>query len=625
MIQTNLLTFHLFNFKHYLGPNPYLNASAVVFDFALFANAKPRAIDDYVLVIGKELSAIAALQLTSYTDLLAQTVLEVGKLNMGLHLERLSVKSYNRTDRIAVQSIHEPTSRGVVDLVWDWLEAITLGEDFDFPSRIRRLQERFRQSVYGGPTSYSLLRTAYSKGIPIFYLPWERLMQYGYGKYLVRGISTTFDCDSHLDSDFTTYKDDCKEFLANCGFPVPKGKVVYSLEEALAAAEEIGYPVAVKPVVGHKGIGVTANIQGDRTLELAFEQAAAASPHGRIEVIVEQSLTGNDFRLLCAGGQFVAAVERRPPFVIGDGKSTIAELIEGENATEARQDTPTSALAKIIVDRVMENYLDEQRLSLNSVLEEDQLVYLRKVANISSGGVSVEVTPIVHPDNRILAQDIAQYFRLACLGVDVITPDISKSWKEGGLGIIEINSAPGVSMHLNPAIGESVDVPSRILEVFFKPGQPCRMPIITFNRLDQEKLYEMIDLILLRHPNWLVGSVCRDGVWLNRSSRTLQREYNSSVRSLLRHRRLDLLIAEYPEEIFEQEGMFYEGSNLVVLDQPTETERILGRDLLPNGRLIIKEGNEISVRESDLRECYRLAESESFSSVYLKELARLIG
>ena len=151
------------------------------------------------------------------------------------------------------------------------------------------------------------------------------------------------------------------------------------------------------------------------------------------------------------------------------------------------------------------------------------------------------------------------------------------------------------------------------------------MPIITFNRLDQEKLYEMIDSILLRHPNWLVGSVCRDGVWLNRSSRTLQPDYNSSVRSLLRHRRLDLLIAEYPEEIFEQEGMFYEGSNLVVLDQPTETERILGRDLLPNGRLIVKEGNEISVRESDLRECYRLAESESFSSVYLKELARLIG
>ncbi len=86
-----------------------------------------------------------------------------------------------------------------------------------------------------------------------------------------------------------------------------------------------------------------------------------------------------------------------------------------------------------------------------------------------------------------------------------------------------------------------------------------------------------------------------------------------------------MLIAEYPEEIFEQEGMFYEGSNLVVLDEPTETERILGRDLLPNGRLIVKEGNEISVRESDFRECYRLAESESFSSVYLEELARLIG
>jgi cyanophycin synthetase len=223
-----------------------------------------------------------------------------------------------------------------------------------------------------------------------------------------------------------------------------------------------------------------------------------------------------------------------------------------------------------------------------------------------------------------LAQEISQYFRLVCLGVDVMAKDISKSWKEGDFGIIEINAAPGVSMHLNPAVGESVNVPHYILEYLFPREQPCRLPIITFNRLKRENVYHIIDHILLKHPHWTMGTVCRDGVWLNRSQKNSHQDYNSNVQSLLRHPKLDLLIAEYPEEIFEGDGTFYEGSNLIILDDPSETELILTRDLLPKGTIIIKRGNEISVQAKGQIESYRLAEGESFSYVYLKEINRLL-
>lgn len=292
-------------------------------------------------------------------------------------------------------------------------------------------------------------------------------MQYGYGKQQIRGVATTFDVDSHLDSDFTTQKDDCKRFLAELGFPVPQGDVVVTWEEAREVAAELGYPLAVKPVSGHKGFGVTAEVQKEIELEAAYQRAVAAvSEEERFGIIVENSIAGHDFRLLCVNGRFVAATERQPAFVIGDGTSTIKELIDRENLSPQRIDTPTSPMGKIQTDDAMHRYLDEQQLDLESVVDRDRIVYLRKVANLSSGGFSIDATQRVHPDNIILAQDIAQYFHLTCLGIDIITKDISVSWKEGNFGIIEINAAPGVYMHLNPAIGEPVDVTSRILETF---------------------------------------------------------------------------------------------------------------------------------------------------------------
>ncbi len=616
--------FDIFNFKHYMGPNPYLETGALIFDFALTEYAQPPAISDYLSIIGDRYPHLRDETYESYGHLFARTVSEVGKLDMGLHLKRWSIKPFPACMKIAVESLHARTSRAVVYCVWDWFEAIAQGKDFRIDDQFKAMQDQFRYSVYGGPTVYALWRTAYEKGIPVFYLWDEGLVQYGYGRKQIRGIATTFDCDSHLDSDFTTRKDDCKAFLGTLGFPVPKGDIVASLEDARAAAREIGYPVAVKPVVGHKGIGVTADVQDSEELKYAFSRAVNAIPKEQpVRIIVEKSFKGPDFRLLCVNGRFVAATERRAASVVGDGHSTIEELIEQENRKPDRIDTPTSPMGKIQCDEAMEMYLEEQGLGLDSVIESDRTVYLRKVANLSAGGLSIDKTSSVHPDNIILAQDIAQHFRLTCLGIDVIAKDLSKSWKDGDFGIIEINAAPGIYMHLRPAVGDSVDVPSHILETFFDSAEKARIPFITFNRISVQELQEVIDDILMRHPDWTIGAVCRDGVFVNRSEKNLNKDYNSNVQNLLRNPQLDLLIVEYREDVLEADGMFYYGSNLVILDNPTETEMMLTRDIFHDSTTVIKEGDTISIRSHGLLEQYQLGSAEPFSRVYLKEIPKI--
>ncbi|BAS54200.1 glutathione synthase [Leptolyngbya boryana NIES-2135] len=615
--------FDIFNIRAYVGANPYLSMAAIVFDFTLTKNQNALPVEQYAKIVSDRYPDFREKTFTSHADLFAQTVAKVSALEMDLHLQHWSVTAYPQFDRIAVETLHARTSRELIFSVWDWFEAMTQGQDFAIADHIEVLQAQFRRSVYGGPTVYALLKSARELGIPTFYLWDEGLMQYGYGRKQVRGIATTFERDSHLDSDFTTRKDDCKAFLQTLGFPVPKGRIVSSFNEALNAVDRIGYPVAVKPVVGHKGIGVTANIQSDEDLEAAFDRAVeAVEPEQSIRIIIEQSIEGDDFRLLCVDGKFIAATKREPASVVGDGMSTIEELINRANRSPERSDTPTSPMGKIHVDDAMHRYLAEQDLSIETVLERDRTIFLRKVANLSAGGLSIDATPNIHPDNIVLAQDVAQHFRLTCLGIDIMTRDLSRSWKEGNFAIIEINAAPGIFMHLKPAIGNRVDVTSHILKTFFHSSAEARIPIITFNRVTLSDLQTAIAYILRHYPHWTIGAACQDGILINHSEKPLHPDYNTNIQNLLRNPKLDLLITEYPESILDRSGMFYEKSNLVVLNDPTEIEMMLAKNIFEDAKVVIKQGSKVSTQYQGLIEQYAL--SESFDQVYLEAIAAMI-
>lgn len=612
--------FDLAVLRYYEGPNPYLEREAVTFDLALTGSPPPLPIEAYVAEVARSYPHLTGSQYPHHAYLFARLVAEVGRLDLGLHQDLVRVHPRERLHRIAAQAVHWRTTHQVIYFVWDWLEAFSAGEPFDYRGRMAELQQRFNRSPFGGPTTYALLSAADRRHIPTLYLDDEGLVQYGYGRKHVRAVSTTFSTDSRLDSDFTTRKDDCKAMLRRLGLPVPTGEVVLSLDAALELAEEIGYPVAVKPLAGHKGIGVTANVQGPEELERAYGRAGGP----KAAVLVETSLAGTDFRLLCVNGRFVAALERRPPWVEGDGASTVEALIERENSRPEREDTAASPMGKIIRDEAMEACIAQQGMALDSVPPAGRTVWLRKVANLSAGGVSIDVTRHVHLDNIILAQEVARQFRLTCLGIDVIAQRLDRSWREGGLGIIEINAAPGVYMHVNPAEGQGVDVPGAILGTWFPTPKAARVPIFAFNAIGPESIKIIVDLVLSRYPHWNVGAVCPRGAFINRTERPLHQDYNTNVKNLLRDPSIDLLILGYDEATLEADGMLHLGHDLAVLDKPTPTEEVLARDLLPGGTLIKLTGRSVTIRRDGLYEEYQLDPLDRFGRVFLREMTIIL-
>lgn len=600
--------FDIFNLRHYVGPNPDLACEAIAFDIVQTGDPRPLSIADLQEQIAKKLPAVADMTFDSHEQLFGQVISLVNCLDLNLHLSKWEINEKDGVHRVAFHVIHKTTSWKVVYFVWDWFEYLCdpQANEFDFDTQFAALQESFSRSVFGGPTSYSLIKAAAKKGIPVTYLWDEGLFQYGYGKNMIRGIATTFDSDSHVDSDFTCRKDDCKAFMSEYGFPVPEGDVVYELEEALDAAEDIGYPVVCKPVVGHKGIGVTANIEDEEQLKIAFAEAVKAVPEGEsAAIIVEAFISGNDHRILCVDGEFVASVKREAAYVIGDGESTVMELIEIENAKDIRADTATSPLGKILTDEVMDQTLAEQELSRESVLERGEKVHLRKVANLSLGGVSEDVTDIVHPDVIAMSRAIAQHFKLTVFALDVITDDIANSWvpqkgqRRANFGIIEINAAPGIYMHLKPAYGRSIDVPTRIIETYYDEREDARIPILTFNQLTKPSLKRIIDYIMHNEICRYPAGVCLDGMFLKKHEFPVNADYNANMRNVLRNPRVEMLLAEMPLDIYASEGMYYNSSDLLVLEDPNETEMILVEDVEPGATIMIRKGNDVEIRRGD--------------------------
>ena len=644
--------FDIFNMRHYVGPNPDLSCEAIVFDFTLTGNPKPLALAELHTEVTKRLPQLSSdatkqpepahtetatdhLSIVAYGKLFAKVVSIINRLGMNLHTTKWDLTQHTDFARIAFHVIHKNTSWDVVYFVWDWFEYICNKRDnrFDYDAQFSELQDSFSSSVFGGPTTYSLIRAAFLKNIPVTYLWDEGLMQYGYGKNMVRGMATTFDSDSHLDSDLTTRKDDCKAFLSEYGFPVPEGDVVYDLEEALGVAAKIGYPVVCKPVVGHKGIGVTANIENEAQLETAFKEALKAAPEGAsASIIIEAFITGEDHRILCVDGEFIAAVKRVAAYVTGDNKLTIGELIARENATAIRADTATSPLGKILTDEVTHNTLADQGLSIDSVPCQDEIIYLRKVANLSLGGVSENVTDLVHSDVIAMSRAIAQHFKLTVFALDVITDDISKSWrpaegeKRANFGIIEINAAPGIYMHLKPAIGRSIDVPSRIIDTFFYEGKESRIPILTFNKLTSPSLRRIIDYIMHHNIRRYPAGICSDALFLKKHELPVNPDYNANMRNVLRNPRVDMLLAEMPVAIYQFEGMYYDRSDLLVLEDPSDIELILTEDVVPNATIMIRRGNQVEIKRGETEPEHLQVEFEDeFFSQVLREIHKHFG
>lgn len=362
-----------------------------------------------------------------------------------------------------------------------------------------------------GPSTRSLIKAAEERGIPWFRLNNQSLIQLGHGKYQKRIEATTTSNTSMIGTEIAKDKSLAYRILSDLGLPVARQRLVYKLARAVQAAEKIGYPVVVKPVDGNHGKGVTVNVRNEDELEKAYDIAKEFSDG----VLVEQMIKGMDHRLLVINGKLEAAALRKPGHVTGDGKSTVKQLVEVVNRDPRRGIGHEKELTQIQLDPQALSCLADKNYTVDSVPKAGELVLLRRTANLSTGGTSVDVTDIIHPDNREMAERAIKAVGLDIGGVDFLSEDITVSYKQNGAGICEVNAGPGFRMHVAPSEGKPRDIAGKVMDMIFPPGTPSRVPIAALTGTNGKTTTARMLAHVMRMAGHHVGLTTTDAVYIN--------------------------------------------------------------------------------------------------------------
>jgi cyanophycin synthetase len=312
--------------------------------------------------------------------------------------------------------------------------------EFDFPDELKSFVLMAQRKEFG-PSTGSLVKAAEDRDIPWIRLNNNSLVQFGHGKFQQRIQATITSETKHIAVEISCDKEDTHNMLSDLGLPVPQQRLAYSPAQAVREAGRIGYPVVVKPLDGNHGRGVSINLTEDAQVETAFHEAKAHSKSRGI--LVESFVTGMDHRMLVVNGELVAVAKRVPGHVVGDGRHTIAELIEIVNSDPRRGIGHEKVLTNLELDNQAERLMADAGHTAETVLPEGETFYLRSTANLSTGGTAIDVTDVCHPDNKDMAERTIKAVGLDVGGVDFLTPDITKSYKDIGGAIVEVNAAPG--------------------------------------------------------------------------------------------------------------------------------------------------------------------------------------
>ena len=384
------------------------------------------------------------------------------------------------------------------------------GPAFDSEASVREIQDLY-QRVRLGPSTWAIVEEARRRGIPVRRLNSRSLVQLGLGRNLRRIQATLTDHTSAIAIEIAQDKDDTKRVLEAIGLPVPHGDVAESADEAVELAQEIGFPVILKPLDLSHGRGISARLTDEAAVQDAWTRASQYSER----VIVEQFAEGRDHRVLVIGGKVVAVAERVPAHVKGDGVHSIRELIDAANLDPRRGIGHTKVLTRLECDDSTVEFLGRSGRSLDTVPNDSERVFLTATANLSTGGTSIDRTDDIHPSNVTACEMAAGVVGLDIAGIDVITPDISVPFRENGAAIIEVNAAPGVRMHTHPTEGEPRNVGAPIIDMLYPPGAPTTIPVVSVTGTNGKTTTVRLIAHIFRHTGKTVGFTTTDGVYLN--------------------------------------------------------------------------------------------------------------
>ncbi|WP_238876036.1 cyanophycin synthetase [Achromobacter xylosoxidans] len=463
--------------------------------------------------------------------------------------------------QVVVEYSEEEVGRLAMDLAQQLVQAALDDAPFDLADALKRLRE-LDEDVRLGPSTGSIVNAATARNIPYRRLTQGSMVQFGWGSKQRRIQAAETDLTSAISESIAQDKDLTKMLLDAAGVPVPLGRSVTTAEDAWAAAQELGGPVVVKPRDGSQGRGVAVNIETRERVIQAFEVAEEISS----EVIVERYIPGHDFRLLVVGGALVAASRRDPPQVTGDGVHTIRQLVDQVNADPLRGDGHATSLTKIRFDDIALATLKKQGFDADSVPAPGTLIFLRNNANLSTGGSATDVTDEVHPEMAARAVSAARMIGLDICGVDVVAESVHYPLEDQNGGVVEVNAAPGLRMHLNPSFGKGRAVGEAIIANMYADGDDGRIPVVAVAGTNGKTTTVRLTAHILGTAGNRVGMTNSDGVYVdNLRIDTGDCSGPRSARSVLMHPDVDAAVFETARGGILREGLAFDRCNVAIV------------------------------------------------------------
>ena len=493
-----------------------------------------------------------------------------------------TIELSNSVYEIVVEVVVMETGKEAIRLAVQIVSTLVKGEEVRIDPMIQELKEV--DSRYGyGPSTMAIIKECQARDIPVSEFAHGGILQLGYGVKQKRLQATITQNTSCIAVDIAGDKDLTKKLLAEAGIPVPLGYVVKSEESALQVSDLLGRPVVAKPSHGNHGKGVSLNLSSDAEIRTAFRLAAA---HGE-DVIIEKYIAGKQYRLLVIGDRLVAASERFPAYVIGNGVDTIKTLVKLANENPLRGEGHEKPLTTIKIDPVACLTLAKQGLTVSSIPEKGRQVYLRENANLSSGGTAQDVTALVHQQIRNLAVRATKIIGLDVAGLDLITADISKPLcKE--TAVIEINAAPGFRMHLHPSEGERRNVAADLVDYLLPDPNQCRIPIISVTGTNGKTTTTRLIGHIASLMGKCIGVASTGGIFIdNECIMKGDTTGPQSAQNILRDQRVELAVLETARGGILRSGLGYDKADVGVITNVREDHLGIGgiRDLAELARV----------------------------------------
>ena len=483
--------------------------------------------------------------------------------------------------------------------------------EFDWEEEQTAFIRRAQRHAFG-PSTGSLVAAAEERGVPWLRLNSHSLVQFGHGKYQKRIQATITSETRHIAVEISCDKEDTHRLLNDLGLPVPKQYMVYNERETVRAAHRIGYPVVVKPLSANHGRGVTININEDEEAAAAFSTAREQGTSRA--VLVESFITGMDHRMLVVNNELVAVAKRVPGHVVGDGKKTIAELVDLVNEDPRRGVGHEKVLTRLEIDHQAKRLMEKAGFTEETVLPQGEPFFLRSTANLSTGGTAVDMTDVVHPDNREMAIRAVQAVGLDVGGVDFLTDDVTQSYKDIGGAIVEVNAAPGFRMHVAPSEGQPRDVSGKVIDMLFPADTPSRIPIAAITGTNGKTTTSRMLAHIMKGCGNVVGLTTTDGIYVD-GKQTVKGDTTGpqSAQMVLRDPTVDFAVLETARGGLVRSGLGYESTNVSACLNVSSDHLGMGgietiEELAAVKRIVVEAATDVVVLNADNRHCLMMAD-----------------